>query len=348
MQDITVVVPVYNGAEMLEPCVKSILNASEQIAEIIVVDDGSTDNTLETAERLTKEFPEIRVIHTTNHGCYTARVTGIKAATTPYIASADVDDRYIPGALDRLASLLKENDADVAIGAYREVSSLEEETVQSPGEPMNTVNQPEISTADTQEIHVFTSEQMWPRIMKWKTQEFVNYVWNKLYKREVFSELADADGVNQGEDVLITCQAFCNVNKIVETTETVYLYYQNPNSLTRVGFGKSDLDLICVWDKIVAHMNTNRSDLVSMAEFNRWRTDFTLITRLILANNREIDKQYAGDLVKWRKGLKAHWKSLISLHVMPRNREVLVLGLRFFYWPTKVALRLAGGRFAKK
>ena len=326
-KDITVVVPVYNGAEMLSACVDSILCAGERIAEIIIVDDGSTDDTLAIAEARAERTPWIRVIHTDNHGCYTARVTGLQAAQTPYVASADVDDRYVPGALDLLAELLESNDADVAIGAYREVTTFEDVTLEK-----------------NAEARVLSAEQMWPRIMKWKTQEFVNYVWNKLYKRELFSTMTEADGVNQGEDVLITCQAFCRVNRIVETAAPVYLYYQNPDSLTRVGFGRSDLDLIRVWDAIVLFMKENRQELVSKAEFNRWRTDFTLITRLILANNKEADKTYKSDLALWRKGLKEHWKMLIAPHAMPKSREMLVFNLRFLYWPTRFAMRLLGGK----
>ncbi|MBP5462330.1 MAG: glycosyltransferase family 2 protein, partial [Lachnospiraceae bacterium] len=200
-KDITVVVPVYNGAEMLSACVESVFCAGKRISEVLIVDDGSTDDTPKIAESLADKNPEIRVIHTDNHGCYTARITGLQAARTTYVTSVDVDDRYVPGALDLLAELLVKKDADVAIGAYREVSSFES-----------------VSLDDSGEVRVYSSEEMWPRIMKWKTQEFVNYVWNKLYKREVFSKLTEADGVNQGEDVLITCQAFCNVNKIAETT----------------------------------------------------------------------------------------------------------------------------------
>ena len=183
--------------------------------------------------------------------------------------------------------------------------------------------------------------------MKWKTQEFVNYVWNKLYKRELLEGLIEADGINQGEDVLITCQAFLGVKTIVETTAPIYLYYQNPESLTRMGFGYDDINLIRVWDKIVEIMEEKQPDLLSMAQFNRWRTDFTLITRLILVNNEELDRKYAGELKKWRAGLKAHWKDLVSPHAMPKNREMLVVGLRFFFSLTKTMMRM-GRKMSKK
>lgn len=331
--DIAVVLPVYNGENSLEACIKSINAAGSRISEIIIVDDGSTDGTLSKARALAAGDHKIHVISKANNGCYMARRTGIEAATARYIAFIDADDAYIAGSLDMLAELLEENDADVAVGAYKEVMTWEGM---------------DCSFAETAPvITTCTAEQMWQRIMKWKTQEFVNYVWNKLYKRELLIDLIEADGINQGEDVLLTCQAFLGVKKIVETTKSVYLYYHNPESLTRVGFGDGDLNLIRVWDNIVSIMKEKRSDLLPMAQFNRWRTDFTLITRLILIDDKESDKKYSGELKKWRSSLKEHWKDLLSPHAMPRNREILVLGLRFFYGPTKLFLRL-GRKLSKK
>ena len=105
MLGISVILPVYNGADMIEACLKSVFSAGSRVAEIIIVDDGSTDETLNNARKLAKSDKRIKVIHTENHGSYTARVTGIKAATSPYLAFIDVDDRFTQGALDFLADL---------------------------------------------------------------------------------------------------------------------------------------------------------------------------------------------------------------------------------------------------
>ena len=323
-KDISVILPVYNGASMLESCVGSVRSAGKRIAELIIVDDGSTDGSGEKAEALAGNDPWIKVIRTKNHGSYTARVTGIRAAVSPYIAFIDVDDRYCSGALDLLADLLELHEADAAMGGIIETSSPDEK---EPGERASAVR-------------VCTVGEIWPRIMKWKTQEFVCYVWNKLYRRELFSDLLPAEGLCQGDDVLLTCQAFLKVKKTVETAAPVYLYYQNPDSLMHAAFGDRDLDLIRVWDSIVHMMRSESPKLYRMALFNRWRTDFTLICRLILADNKELDKKYAGELKEWRNGLRKHWSRLISAHAMPLNRELLILGLRFAYIPVKAAMRL--------
>ena len=330
MNDVAVIIPVYNGGETLSSSVSSVQKAGKRVSEIIIVDDGSTDNTLLVAKKLAKKDKRVKIIHKKNHGSYSARQTGIAASISSYIAFLDVDDRYMPNAIDILADLLEQYNADVAMGSYVKVTSGDSPIIQKE------------ST-----VRVIEATQMWPRIMKWKTQEFVSYVWNKLYKRELLLNMIKADGINQGDDVLITCQVFINVNKLVETTAPVYMYYQNPNSLTRAGFGKGDLNLIRVWNYIIGIMKKERPDLLYMAEFNRWRTDFTLIMRIILMDDQSTDKKYAAELKKRRAGLKRHWKDLITPHAMPKNRELLIIGLRFFFTPTKVMIRL-GCKLANK
>ena len=333
-RDIAVVLPVFNGAEMLRDCIASVDAAGTRIAEIIVVDDGSTDGTLATTRKLGETDSRIKVVHTENRGSYMARRTGIQACSADYIAFIDVDDRFIPESLDLLADLLEKTDSDVAVGGYLEVDSLDLP----------------VDLKHTDSCSVFTTKEFWLRLMKWKTQEFQWYLVNKLYKRSLLENSIKADGLCQGDDVLQATQVFLRARKIVETENVVYLYYQNPESIMHKGFGDKDLDLIRVWDTVV-EMTKNetvplvdRRSLHDLALFNRWRTDYTLITRLILANDKKLDQKYAKELKRWKDGLKSHWKDLVLPHAMPKNREMLVIGLRFFYGPVKTLLRL-GKRF---
>ena len=193
-------------------------------------------------------------------------------------------------------------------------------------------------------VRVLSPDDMWPRLMRWKTQEFILYVWHKLYKREVLEGLVPAEKICQGEDVLITCQAFLNVKKTVETSAPVYRYYQNPESITHK-FGKHDLDLITVWEKVSEIMKEaefrGKHDLFYMAQINRWRTDFTLITRLILSNDKELDKKYDAELHKWRADLQEHYSELLASKSLPFSRIILAAALRYAYQPTKILLRAA-------
>lgn len=321
MSGISVIVPVYNCAHMLDPCVQSLQAAGGRVREIVLVDDGSEDETLSRALALAESDARIRVIHTDHHGTYEARRTGITAAACPYIAFLDADDRFCEGALDMLAELLEAHRADIAFGGIV--------TSDVPDTP--------VPPAVRGEVRELTPEQMWPRLMRWGTQEFILYVWHKLYKRELLEGLIEAEDMCQGEDALLTCQAFLKAGRIVETTAPVYCYCQRPHSVPCQGFGDRDLDLIRVWDSIVALMPDEK--LRCMAQFNRWRTDFTLICRLILADDPSLSSRYSRELTQWRSGLAAHYRALVTARALPVSRVMLLTALRFAYGPTRTLMR---------
>lgn len=112
-QGTTVVIPCYNGAKYVALAVNSALEQSIRPGRVIVVDDGSTDDT----STILRAFgASIDVIHQTNQGVSVARNTGAHAADTPYILFLDADDLLLPMALERLASAIDTNGARVAYG----------------------------------------------------------------------------------------------------------------------------------------------------------------------------------------------------------------------------------------
>ena len=91
MSEITAIIPAYNAASLLPDCLESILSQRHPVQDIIVVDDGSSDNTAEVASR----YP-VRCIRQQNKGLSGARNTGILAASTEWVAFLDADDRWFP------------------------------------------------------------------------------------------------------------------------------------------------------------------------------------------------------------------------------------------------------------
>lgn len=99
---VSVIIPVYNRAHLLPRAVNSVLNQTYQDFEIIVVDDGSTDNVKEVIEKMQKKNEKIRYIrHEKNKGGGAARNTGIEAAKGQYIAFQDSDDEWLPEKLEK-------------------------------------------------------------------------------------------------------------------------------------------------------------------------------------------------------------------------------------------------------
>ena len=110
---VSVIIPVYNVRLYLERCVQSVLRQTYKDLEIILVDDGSKDNSGELCDQLALSDQRIRVIHQENQGLSGARNTGIRQATGEYIIFLDSDDEWLLS--DGLENLLQGEKADLII-----------------------------------------------------------------------------------------------------------------------------------------------------------------------------------------------------------------------------------------
>ena len=105
---ISVVIPLYNAEKTLEVCVSSVLNQSLQPAEILLVDDGSTDGTVKTAEKLCERFSVVRLLRQNHGGTSAARNCGLREAKSEWILFLDADDQLVEDALLNLTENLDE------------------------------------------------------------------------------------------------------------------------------------------------------------------------------------------------------------------------------------------------
>lgn len=114
---LSIIVPVYNVSSYLETCVASIIAQEIKNFELILVDDGSTDQSGEICDKLKEEYQDfIKVIHQKNMGLSGARNTGLELAKGVYILFVDSDDALIPRTLKQLLDVALENDVDIAVG----------------------------------------------------------------------------------------------------------------------------------------------------------------------------------------------------------------------------------------
>lgn len=118
IKGISVIVPVYNTARYLTRCISSITAQDYSDLEIILVDDGSTDESLDICRCFAQSDSRIKVIHKENGGSTSARKTGLKAAQKEYVIFADSDDWIEPDFYKRLVEAAEESCADVVIGGH--------------------------------------------------------------------------------------------------------------------------------------------------------------------------------------------------------------------------------------
>ena len=117
--EISVIIPVYNKAEYLMPCINSVLCQDFGSFEVVAVDDGSTDDSAELCDAMAAGDARLRVLHTENGGVTAARRRGVEASQGRYIMFLDADDRLLPGALAATHKAITESGADEVIGTYR-------------------------------------------------------------------------------------------------------------------------------------------------------------------------------------------------------------------------------------
>ena len=119
---ISIVIPAYNAGPYIENCLKSVLSQNYPDIEILVVDDGSTDETAEIIDRLRSENPDrIRAFHTVNRGVTLARFEGIRNARGEWIGFVDCDDEIEPDMYERLYENAVKHNADISHCGHRTI-----------------------------------------------------------------------------------------------------------------------------------------------------------------------------------------------------------------------------------
>lgn len=121
MCEISIIVPIYNSEKYLEKCIESVLKQEYECYELILIDDGSTDQSGIICDQYAKKDNRIKVIHKNNSGVSDSRNIGIKRATGKYILFLDSDDWIEGNSLDKIYEAINEKELDILIFGYREI-----------------------------------------------------------------------------------------------------------------------------------------------------------------------------------------------------------------------------------
>ena len=141
---VSIIVPAYNAAGCIARCVESIVSQSYQELEILLLNDGSKDDTLAICRKLAEADPRIRVIDKPNTGAADTRSCGLALARGEYIQFADSDDYLLPGCTANLVAAARRSRADLVLAPYRMMVPRRETAAMTPG---NTACCPQGSTA---------------------------------------------------------------------------------------------------------------------------------------------------------------------------------------------------------
>lgn len=164
---ITVIVPIYNVEDYLPKCIDSILCQTYSDLEIILIDDGSHDNSPKICDSYAKKDKRIHVIHKANGGLSDARNAGLDIAKGEYISFVDSDDYIEPKMYEKMYTFMEDKQADICICGYHEVDEN--------GSVLKSIKQPDQTVSREDIFHVLMQENVFYAIMC-----------NKLFARHVF------------------------------------------------------------------------------------------------------------------------------------------------------------------
>lgn len=222
---ISIIVPIYNVENYLEKCIDSIVAQSFKDFELILVNDGSTDQSGEICEKYAEKDNRITVIHQENKGVSAARNTGINRAKGEYIGFVDPDDDIEPDMYKELYEQAHINNADMVVSSIKTINDKTKETkISSVWEKVN-------CSIDKKEIE----NDIIPSILNSRYYSLLSCC-NKLYKRKWFSEYGYTfdEKRHHGEDARLNLLLLQEIQSIVFLKEPFYNYYvRHNNSLTQ-------------------------------------------------------------------------------------------------------------------
>lgn len=207
---ISVIVPVYNVAAYLPQCLDSILGQDYRDLEVLLIDDGSRDLSGEICDRYAAGDPRVRVIHQKNGGAAAAKNAGLRAATGTYLSFVDSDDYLEPEVYGYMVRTLREEGADAAQFAFRDVYRTHSE---------DQITRPGRSSVTGREY-----------LVRYTLDYTCALLWDKLYKRELFQGIFFEEG-HKIDDEYFTYQGFLNAHRVVLDDRIIYNYRRRASSV---------------------------------------------------------------------------------------------------------------------
>lgn len=217
MELVSIVIPVFNGEQYIEGCVRYVKAQTYKNLEVIFVNDGSTDKSGEACERATAGDDRFQVIHKENGGTARARNKGLENAHGRYITFFDVDDEYAPDMIEKMVSLMETESADMVVCGY--YFKIENE--------YNGRNMTTYLEEKRYPYSVYRSFKDMKRdyIDIWDRDMFSN-VWNKLYRMDKIRKhgMRFRDGHVYTEDRVFNRLFLSNDPSVAILDECLYYY----------------------------------------------------------------------------------------------------------------------------
>lgn len=289
MRKITVIVPVYNSELYLEKCINSILSQTYPVYEIILINDGSTDNSLKICEDFKNKDKRILLINQENGGVSKARNSGLEICSGDFVSFVDSDDVLELDMYEYLVSILDNHNADISHCGYKRLD--EENHVLNECSGSHLV----LEQNGTEAIDYMLRGKL-----------FAGGLWNKLYKKSVIGDTRFEEELKNCEDILFNALVFQNAGTIVFGDETKYLYYEHSSSACNsLSATKKSSDSVLAAEKLLQESKSTQIHDLAL----KW----LFLARLNIHKTFVVDSDKNNDMTENKKWLKQNYNKVYGI-----------------------------------
>ena len=292
---VSIIVPVYNVELYIEDCLNSLLNQTYSNYEIILINDGSTDNSIEICSKYNDQ--KIKIFNQNNKGVSIARNVGISLATGQYIMFVDADDMVSEKYIENLIKSIEETNTDMVVCGYTKEKA----------ELVNKKNSQEIKG------EIINANTMLENMMENNLQE--GYLWNKIFKKSIINDnsLEFKEGVNVWEDLYFVIEYLSKSDKIFAINEKLYYYRTREGSA--VNRKETATDLVGKV-KILELIMKNYNFIINNKNYYGIKRMYvTVLLKYLLQikkDNKELIKEKLSIVKKIKKDIKIGFKNEIK------------------------------------
>jgi len=317
MIKISIIIPIYNAQAYIEIPIKSLMQQTFEDFEVILVNDGSTDNTLAIIEDLIACDKRFKLITQENKGAGGARNRGISASAGQYISFLDSDDYFDDTFLEKMYHKISEENADIAICDF--------ETVTESHQSIQKYVIPHTSSLTPDKAFVALMEG----------SHISNISANKLFRKELFDGIAYPENIILGEDTATIYKLILQAKKIVFVNEILFFYvYHIDSSVNSFHLSRID-DLSFVSESIKQFMIDNKLyNKYQQAFYTFYLTDIAFGMAFKIAKftgDKKILKTYVSKLDKdifIIKNIlllaKNHKRKMVALYLLKSNLTLFI------------------------
>ncbi|HOO79475.1 MAG TPA: glycosyltransferase family 2 protein [Lachnospiraceae bacterium] len=309
---VSVIVPVYNAQAYLNNCIESISRQTFSDFECVLVNDGSTDESLSVCRSWEQKDSRFHVITTPNQGAAAARNRGIKESYGEWVAFIDCDDAIAEGYLEYLYHLTKKYGADLAVCSYAKIyhNRILEETKQP-----------------VEESWCYTGLEATKRLLY--QQSFLSVPWGMLSQRKLWDHVAFPEGT-KAEDMGTIYRLFLATTKVAYGNRAYYYYYQRPGNTMFSTQSVRNIDYY-QHSKTMVHEIEKKVPVLRLAAINRhFAACFQILSECeVRERGGELGQKIYRDIRQYRKLV------LVDKRAKIRNRGAAALSMisiREIHW----------------